>query len=124
MNQENFAFIMMFFSRLLLSLPSLIVCGIACFMLTTRKSTIAGAPHLALWGFGLAIVGSTILPLLYTLVDLFVRAGGAQWLGIVMFGLTVVGILLHMSVYILLLMALLNPNPHRHSAAEQQGDPK
>jgi hypothetical protein len=124
MNQDNFAFIMMFFSLLLHNLPSLIVCGIACVLLTTRKSKIAGAPHLALWGFGLALGTGIVIPLIHTLVVLFAQAGGTERLGVMMFGLTVVGILLHMSVYILLLMALLNPNPHRHSAAEQQGDPK
>jgi hypothetical protein len=124
MNQINLEWIMMFFSYFLHNLPSLIVCAIACFLLTTRTSKIAGAPHLALWGFGLAIGTGIVMPLLYTLVFAVVSQtiGGTAQLGVMMFGLGVVGTLLQMTIYILLLMSLFKPNPHRHSATAQQGD--
>jgi hypothetical protein len=131
MNPKNLSFIINFFYHLSYNLPSLIVCGIACILLTTRKSKIAGAPRLALWGFGLALGTGIVMPIIHTLLFFFTSqaaaAGGTDTLRVVMVvmpGLSLVSSLLQMSIYILLLMALLKPNPNRHLAVAQQGDPE
>ncbi len=105
-------YIKIFFRVLLMQLPTLIVCLVACFVILTMRKPASRSLFWAILGFGSALVLCVVMPVVQTILESWVSRTNAERAS-AYFVFSIVWAVLRAITYVFLLIAVVDSHFRR-----------